>query len=365
MNIPHSIKPALALAALETIVLPGHDQRSEPVSHELTRWSSTGDVDSAVPLQEQGGDTRWSSQVDATTPPLQMLERGPGGEGNPPPRPLSFPHSPLICPHLTGIGSCKSILEHRAPPGRDAHEVSSCQLTTVATPPSRGHRVMTDPAPRHSMRWRSMTVLRATPRAPGADVPPATTAGAPGQYRLRAAPRAPGHGRPLAITAEAPCHDRLSAVPAAPDHDRSDARHTMAPGHGRPLAALSAARHDRPRATPRAPGTDVPPATTAEAPGQYRLSAAHRASDHFRSRPAPRAPGHEPTPRRLLRRGVAWPSACRHEGTGCWRTPGHYGRGAGSVPSACRGVSPPSPCRPANTGCARRACPASLPIPAP
>ena len=57
--------------------------------------------------------------------------------------------------------------------------------------------------------------LSAATGAPGADVPPATTAGAPGQYCLSAAPRAPGHGRPLAITAGAPGHDRLSAAPTA------------------------------------------------------------------------------------------------------------------------------------------------------
>ena len=151
---------------------------------------------------------------------------------------------------------------------------------------------MSDPAPRQSGAARHGR-LSAASRAPGADVPPATTAGAPGQYCLSAAPRAPGHGRPLATTAGAPCRDHLSAVPSAPDHDRSRARHQRAPGHGRPLAASSGAvGHDRPRATLRAPGADVPLAIAAGAPGQYRLSAAHRASDHFRSRPAPRAPGH-------------------------------------------------------------------------
>ena len=157
---------------------------------------------------------------------------------------------------------------------------------------------------------------RATPRAPGADVPPAITAEAPGQHRLSAVPSAPdharsdarhktapGHGRPLAalcavrhdrpcatprapgadvppaITAEAPGQHCLSAVPPAPDHARSDARHQRAPGHGRPLAASSdAVRHDRPRATLRAPGADVPLATTAGAPGQHRLSAVANAT---------------------------------------------------------------------------------------
>ena len=151
---------------------------------------------------------------------------------------------------------------------------------------------------------------RATPRAPGADVPPATTAGAPGQHRLRAVPpapdharsdarhqRAPGHDRPLAAlraarhdrpcatptapgvdvppatTAGAPGQHRLRAAHWAPDHFRSRPA-PRAPGHGRPLAASSdVAGHDRPRATLRAPGADVPLATTAGAPGQRRLRA--------------------------------------------------------------------------------------------
>ena len=57
--------------------------------------------------------------------------------------------------------------------------------------------------------------LSADSGAPGADVPLAITAGAPGQYCLSAALRAPGHGRPLAITAGVSVHDRLSAAPIA------------------------------------------------------------------------------------------------------------------------------------------------------
>ena len=114
----------------------------------------------SVPLPCAGtiGDHREANP----TPPLQMLERGPGGEARnfPPPRPLSSPTLPQYGLAL-GCGRCKTILEHRAPPGRKVH-VSSCQLTTVAPPPSRGHRVMSDPAPRHPT-WRGMAV-RAPPR---------------------------------------------------------------------------------------------------------------------------------------------------------------------------------------------------------
>ena len=69
--------------------------------------------------------------------------------------------------------------------------------------------------PRAALRAARHGRLSAATGAPGADVPPATKAGAPGQYCLSAAPRAPGHGRPLAITAGAPGHDRLSAAPTA------------------------------------------------------------------------------------------------------------------------------------------------------
>ena len=106
-------------------------------------------------------------------------------------------------------------------------------------------------------------------------------------------PRAPGHERPRAAS-RAARHGRLSAATRAPGADIPLATTAGAPGHGRPPAASSgAAGHDRPRATPRAPGADVPLATTAGVPGQRCPSAAHWARDHFRSRPAPTAPGHD------------------------------------------------------------------------
>ncbi len=57
--------------------------------------------------------------------------------------------------------------------------------------------------------------LSAASTAPGADIPRAPSARAPGQYCQSAAPRAPGHGRPLAITAGVSSHDRLSAASIA------------------------------------------------------------------------------------------------------------------------------------------------------
>ena len=104
-------------------------------------------------------------------------------------------------------------------------------------------------------------------------------------------PRAPGHERPFTASSGAAKHGRLSAATRAPGADIPLATTAGAPGHGRPPAAPSGVPgHDRPRATPRAPGADVPLATTAGVPGQRCPSAAHWARDHFRSRPAPTAP---------------------------------------------------------------------------
>ena len=69
--------------------------------------------------------------------------------------------------------------------------------------------------PRAALRAARHGRLSAATRAPGADVPPATPAGAPGQYCLSAAPRAPGANLPLAISARAPGQHRLSAAPIA------------------------------------------------------------------------------------------------------------------------------------------------------
>ena len=156
--------------------------------------------------------------------------------------------------------------------------------------------------------------LSAASTAPGADVPPATTAGAPGQYCLRAAHLAPGHERPRAAL-RAPRHGRPSAATRAPGADvppaipagapgqyRLRAAH-LAPGHERPRAALCATRHGRPSAATRAPGADVPPAAMAGAPGQHRLRAmaiatvALPAGQHrLRQEDLPRVPANPRTP---------------------------------------------------------------------
>ena len=122
-------------------------------------------------------------------------------------------------------------------------------------------------APGTARQGRTRTIVstndggKATqPRAPGHERPRAARCAAR-HGRLSAALRAPGADVPLATTARAPGQHRLRAAPRAP-------------GHERPLAAQRAAGRDRLSAALRAPGADVPLATTARAPGQHRLRAA-------------------------------------------------------------------------------------------
>ncbi len=159
-----------------------------------------------------------------------MLERGPGGEEFP--RCLS-PTPANVYP-MTGIGSRKPLLEHRAPPGRGT--------TRIIMLVNHGGKATQPRAPGHDRPHAALRAawhgrLSAASTAPGADIPPASTAGAPGQYCQSAAPRAPGHGRTLAIAAGAPCRDRLSAALRAPGADLLLASTAKAAGHHRPSAA--------------------------------------------------------------------------------------------------------------------------------
>ena len=146
--------------------------------------------------------------------------------------PLSFPHPPPICPTV-GMWQMQ---DHPGAPGtarqgRTRTIVSTNDGGKATQPRAPGHE-----RPRAARCAARHGRLSAALRAPGADVPLAMTAGAPGQYCLSAAPRAPGHERPL--------------------------------------TAQRAAGRDRLSAALRAPGADVPLATTARAPGQHRLRAA-------------------------------------------------------------------------------------------
>ena len=137
--------------------------------------------------------------------------------------------------------------------------------------------------------------LSAAATAPGADIPPATTAGAPGQYCQSAAPRAPGHGRPLAITAGVFGHDRLSAALRAPDADVASAISATVPRQHRPSAAPIATapspvgpRRLRQENLPRTPATP----NTLTNPRTHRdtaHTAYRRATRYAQSRPRPSA----------------------------------------------------------------------------
>ena len=113
--------------------------------------------------------------------------------------------------------------DHPGAPGTARQEstrtiVSTYDGGTATQPRAPGHE-----RPHAALCAARHGRLSAASTAPGADIPLATAAGAPGQYCLSAAPRAPGHGRPLAITAGVSGHDRLSAALRAPGVDAAPA----------------------------------------------------------------------------------------------------------------------------------------------
>ena len=139
--------------------------------------------------------------------------------------------------------------DHPGAPGTARQEstrtiVSTYDGGTATQPRAPGHE-----RPHAALCAARHGRLSAASTAPGADVPPATAAGAPGQYCQSAALRAPGHGRPLAIAAGVPCHDRLSAAPRAPADDAAPAATATVPSHLCPSAAPIATRP-----APAAPG---------------------------------------------------------------------------------------------------------------
>ena len=104
--------------------------------------------------------------------------------------------------------------DHPGAPGTARQESTRTIVSTydggnATQPRAPGHE-----RPRAASRAARHGRLSAATGAPGADVPPATTAGAPGQHCLSAVPRAPGHERPRAAP-RAAGHDRLSAAPVA------------------------------------------------------------------------------------------------------------------------------------------------------
>ena len=117
--------------------------------------------------------------------------------------------------------------------------------------------------------------LSAATGAPGADVPLASTAGAPGQYCLSAAPRAPGHDVSLASPVRAPGHDRLSATPIAT------------------VSLPAGLRRLRQEVLPRVPATP----NTLIYPHSQRDTARHSRANGFRACPTnPSSPMLRPSP---------------------------------------------------------------------
>ncbi len=103
-------------------------------------------------------------------------------------------------------------------------------VATQPRAPGHGRPLAAQRAARHGR-------LSADSGAPGADVPLATTARAPGQHCLSAAPRAPGHERHPAAAQRAAGHDRLSVALQAPDDDVPLAATASLPSHHLPSAA--------------------------------------------------------------------------------------------------------------------------------
>ena len=171
---------------------------------------------------------------------------------------------------------------------------------------------MIDPSPRHPMRCGM--AVRAPP---------------PGR-RIRTYPRPLRPGRRVLIV-RAP--RRASRSPTG--RARCKWRRVMtdpAPRHSMRDVAWPSARHPSGRRM-----QDVPQASAGPGAGFCIV----RAPRTVPAGPRPvvrgaNGAGSWQTPRRVIRRDGAWPSARHPQGTGCRRTPGHAGRGAGSAPSACR-----------------------------
>ena len=115
------------------------------------------------------------------TPPLHLVERGPGVEARRLGRCL--PPTPRLYAPTDGDWQMQDLpgAPGTARQGRTRIIVSTNDGGVATQPRAPGHERPLA-APRAARHGR----LSAASRAPGADVPPATTAGAPGQHRLRA-----------------------------------------------------------------------------------------------------------------------------------------------------------------------------------
>ena len=176
------------------------------------------------------------------TPPLHLVERGPGGEASPvPPRGGGTIGGPA--PTLCSLCALWPKRLPRSPPGR---------------------------------------CLSPTPRR---------YAPTDGDWQMQDLPGAPGTAR----------QGRTRIIVST--NDGGKVTQPRAPGHERPLTAQRAARHGRLSAALRAPGADVPLAMTAGAPGHHRLRAAPIATAalpasvrRLRQAVLPRVPANPRTP---------------------------------------------------------------------
>ena len=162
--------------------------------------------------------------------------------------------------------------DHPGAPGTARQESTRIIVSTydggnATQPRAPGHE-----RPRVALRAARHGRLSAATRAPGADVPLATTAGAPGQYCLSAAPRAPGANLPLAIPARAPGQHRLSAAPIATASVPAGLRRLrqgVLPRTPATPNTLTYPHSHRDTAQNRESGKPRPPVTTGGAPGGY------------------------------------------------------------------------------------------------
>ena len=223
--------------------------------------------------------------------------------------------------------------DHPGAPGTARQEstriiVSTYDGGTATQPRAPGHE-----RPHAALCAARHGRLSAASTAPGADIPRATSARAPGQYCQSAAPRAPGHGRPLAIAAGESCRGRLSAALRAPGAVVSRATTARAPRHHRPSAA--------------------PIATVSSPAGQHRL----------RQVILPRTPATPNTltyphshftvsPLRLAPQSTPSPGACSGGGLGRGRLSAHPT--THQVHPAIQVRPHPRACSTAATGCLRQ-----------
>ena len=204
---------------------------------------------------------------------------------------------------------------------------------TATQPRAPGHE-----RPFAALRAAKHGRLSAATRAPGANIPPATAAGAPGQYCQSAAPRAPGHGRPLAIPAGVFDHDRLSAALLAPGAVVASAVTAEAPRQHRlsadaPIATVAPpAGHHRPHqeglpytpANPRILTRLHTHQDNVHAHALYRRATSHAQSRTSGNPPSPnvgegpgvRSSAHPPPPSASCHPSTAPPAALLHRGHG-------------------------------------------------